>query len=200
MAYRGSRKGNYSSQRHTSTRSLSKSSLMNPRMYEDLASGFSPTKLDYQAKPFDLRKIQEIESKKWEEIRQIEERERHEGWNPDKAFAERIKIVEKYEPLLKKPDLKNLVFSTSIGHYGGRFIDIPEENFEAFKAFFPPNEFPREVRTVDVRTQWTIEGEQAFRRRFPNSNTIKQVFFADRSKGLKRLEYMDLPFDDSFTD
>jgi hypothetical protein len=166
---------------------------MDYRVYDDKERGVSPTNLRYEHKGFDLKKTQEIEEKKWEEIRQREEEGNKLGWSSEKHFEERLKIVDKYEPLLKKPDFSKKVYRTMIGHYGGKYVEVPEEYFEEFKAQFPPNEFPKEVRTLDVRDKLTFEGEQHFRSQFPNSNKIKEVFFADRSKGGKRLEYLELP-------
>jgi hypothetical protein len=173
---------------------LSKSSLMDTHIYSDPER--SLTNLRYESKAFDLAKIQAIEARKWEEIRAKESEGNKLHWSPEKHFEERIKIVNKYEPLLKKPGLRDIIWQTSIGHYGGLYVEVPEEHFDEFKAQFPPREFPREVRTVDVRDKYTFEGEQAFRSRFPNSNRIKEVFFADRSKGSKRLDYMELPHGD----
>jgi hypothetical protein len=96
-------------------------------------------------------------------------------------------------------DVSKLIYRTTIGHYGGYFIDVPEENFEQFKALFPPQEFPRAVniKTVDVRSEdRAVEGEAAYRRQLPNSNRYKQIFFANGTKGEKRIDIsFDLPHD-----
>jgi len=115
------------------------------------------------------------------------------GWSADKIYQERVNVAKKYESRLKKPDMRPYIYKTSIGHYGGMYVDVPEEHFAKFKRQFPPKEFPRKVRTVDVREKYTFEGEKNFRRRFPNSNVLKEVFFANGSKGEKRLDFLEMP-------
>jgi hypothetical protein len=53
-------------------------------------------------------------------------------------------------------------------------VEVPPEKFSEFKALFPAREFPRTVTTNP-------------------DNGNKKVFFADRSAGDQRLEYMRTP-------
>jgi len=141
--------------------------------------------------------LKATENRKWEEIRRAEEEGYKNHLSSDKIFQQRLAIVKKYEAALKKPDLRPIVYRTSIGHYGGMYVDVPEEKFDEFKSFFPANVFPREVRQInDVREDFTFEGEEHFRKKFPRSNYLKSVFFADRSKGLKYLDFLELPHGD----
>jgi len=151
------------------------------------------TNLRYKSKAVPLKELQNREALKWKEMREMEQKAGRERWSSEKQYSERVKIAKKWQPILAKPDLKPIIYRTSIGHYGGQFVEVPEEHFQEFKSYFPPKEFPREVQTTDVREKSTFEGEQRFRNRFPNSNKIKQVYFRDRSKGLKRLDFMELP-------
>lgn len=86
-------------------------------------------------------------------------------------------------------NVKALIWKTDIGHYGGLFVDVAAENFEAFKKAFPSREFPRNVKKHNVAEDLTVHGEAQFHARFPKSHGIYYtVFFADRSKGLRRLD------------
>jgi len=156
-------------------------------------SGITPTKRGYQSKELPLENLQAIRDKKWEEMAKVEERGMREGWSPDKIYEARASIAKRYEAQLKKPNMQPLIYRTSIGHYGGLYVDVPEEHFDTFKEQFPPREFPRKVRTVDVRDKYSFEGEKRFRQRFPNSNRLKEVYFANGSKGLKRLDFYEMP-------
>lgn len=131
------------------------------------------------------------QDRKWREIKAMEQKGLHEGWSHEKLYAERLKIVYKHRH--KKPDVRPLIYKTMIGHYGGLYVDVPEEHFKKFKAHFPSREFPRRIRRTDVREKYTFEGEKRFRKRFPKSNILVEVFFGDRSKGLKRLDFMEMP-------
>jgi len=145
----------------------------------------------------DLASLKAARDKKWYEIQDMEKKAHFEHWTPEKEYEERIRIVRQYENELKQPDLKPIVYRTQIGHYGGLYVEVPEEHFEEFKSYWPSREFPREVRTIDVRDEnFTFEGEQHFRQRFPNSNRIKQVYFANGTKGEARLDYVDMPHGD----
>ena len=79
-------------------------------------------------------------------------------------------------------------------------MEIPEEKFEGFKAHFPANEFPRKVETTDFNdpNQYHVEAIKKYHQKFPAySGKVKQVYFADRSKGLKRLHYYEVPHKDN---
>lgn len=151
------------------------------------------TNLRYKSQAVPLKVLKAQRDAKWNEIHEMEKRGYREGWSAEKQHSERMKIVCKHEPYLKQPNLKPIIYKTSIGHYGGLYVDVPEEHFTEFKSYFPSREFPRSVETVDVRDKYTFEGEKNFRKRFPNSNRLKVVYFSSNSKGHQRLDYLDLP-------
>lgn len=82
------------------------------------------------------------------------------------------------------------VYRTTIGHYGGMYADVPAEHFEAFKSQFPKGEFPRaRVKLEDVSEKWDWDSAERFNKQFPDSKyKLYQVYFADASKGAKRLD------------
>ncbi len=88
----------------------------------------------------------------------------------------------------KQPNMQPLVYKTSIGHYGGLHVYVPEEKMAEFKSHFPGKEFPRSVAEVH-----DMPSRGDFKQRFPNSQKAYKVFFADRSKGEQRLDYMTMP-------
>lgn len=86
-------------------------------------------------------------------------------------------------------DFKTKIWRSSIGHYGGMFVEVPREHWAEFKHAIPKRMFPRRVKTVSVADKFTDFGEQRFHKRFPRSGgIIKEVFFADRSKGLRHFD------------
>lgn len=96
-----------------------------------------------------------------------------------------------------RPDVRPLIYTTSIGHYGGLYVYLPEENLATFKTYFPPNTFPRKIQIKDVTKEWTFEGEQHYRAKFPNSNKVAIVHFAHASKGEQFLdENLKMPVPD----
>jgi hypothetical protein len=95
----------------------------------------------------------------------------------------------------RKPSPEEMVFRMAIGHYGGMYVEIPEERFKQFRALFPKRSFPRRVRTRDVKEMLTPEGEARLYQRFPKSTgIIKEVYFANLSKGLEILDRLNLPY------
>jgi hypothetical protein len=92
-------------------------------------------------------------------------------------------------------DLSPYVYQTTIGHYGGLFIEVPVEVFEEFKEMWPASEFPRRVEDKDIVQTNGNFGLEQFHQVFPNfSGQVKQVFFASGSTGEKRIEIaMNLP-------
>ncbi len=81
------------------------------------------------------------------------------------------------------------IWRSSIGHYGGMFVEVPAENIQTFKSAFPKKELPREIKMKSVRQQLTQSGAERFEKRFPKSGaTYYSMYFSDRSKGLKRFE------------
>lgn len=159
----------------------------------ELEHSITKTRRKFKSQARPLKELQAEQDKKWEEIQRAEKEARERGvTDPEELFSVRLKIVEKYEKRLEKPDLKPIIYRLTIGHYGGYFIEVPEEHFEEFKSHFLPREFPMKVETIDVRKE-SLGAEERFRQRFPNSNKVKQVYFADRSVGTKRLEFLDLP-------
>jgi len=160
----------------------------------DREHDITATQRRYKSKALPLKDLIAMQDKKWREMGEKEQEGYRKLWSPEKIYAERVKIAKKYEKLIpKKPDVRPLIYKTSIGHYGGLYVDVPEECFGEFKSHFPPAEFPRKVRTTDVREKYTFEGEKRFRKRFPSSNRIKEVYFASRSKGHRRLDFLEMP-------
>ena len=84
------------------------------------------------------------------------------------------------------------VYRTMIGHYGGMYVWVPLEHFEAFKSQFPRGEFPRaRTQKHSILKEWepTSERVKDFMRDYPNSyGHMYQVYFANASKGSKRLD------------
>lgn len=81
------------------------------------------------------------------------------------------------------------VWRFDIGHYGGMFVDVPQEHFSQFKNMFPKAEFPRRVKEVNTSEALTVEGEEQFHKAFPKSyGKYVQVYFANASKGLATFE------------
>ena len=87
-----------------------------------------------------------------------------------------------------------LIWRWSIGHYGGYFVDVPAENFEAFKGMFQKGTFPR---NAEEKSAAESVGDSAteirFDKTFPNSRgRYYTVYFADRSKGEQILEHSNV--------
>jgi len=81
------------------------------------------------------------------------------------------------------------IFRSSIGHYGGLFVEIPAEHYASFKSKFSPREFPKKAKLKNMADTLTVQGEERFHKKNPKSlGKYYDVFFADRSKGLKTLE------------
>ena len=78
----------------------------------------------------------------------------------------------------------------SIGHYGGMFVEVPAEKMPSFKKRFPGRQFPRQVKVKTVQDMgFGIEFEEKFHRENPRSGgRYMNLYFADRSKGLKTLD------------
>jgi hypothetical protein len=85
-------------------------------------------------------------------------------------------------------DARPLIFKTSIGHYGGMYVYMPEEKLDEFKAMFPKGLFPKNIEVKNVAESWTSYGVDAWHKRFPDSDRVAVVHFANASKGQKFLE------------
>lgn len=81
------------------------------------------------------------------------------------------------------------IWRQSIGHYGGLFVEIPKEKLKSFKGRFPSRQFPRRVKRKIIQDMgFGVEFEERFHRANPKSGGVYyDMFFADRSKGLKTL-------------
>ena len=93
-----------------------------------------------------------------------------------------------YPDLPNKSDARPLVYQTSIGHYGGQIVRLPEENLPAFKAQFPKGTFPKNVQIKNVADTYTPQGREYYHKRFPNSEKMAVITFASGSKGERHLE------------
>lgn len=82
------------------------------------------------------------------------------------------------------------IWRQSIGHYGGLFVEIPREKMRSFRARFPSRQFPRRVTEKVVQDEgFGVEFEERFHTAYPRSGGVFfDLFFADRSKGLKTLD------------
>ena len=79
----------------------------------------------------------------------------------------------------------------SIGHYGGKYVEVPREHLASFKNQFPARQWPRRYvnRKVVQDMGFGVEFEERFHREYPKSGGVYyDLFFDDRSKGLKTLE------------
>lgn len=85
-------------------------------------------------------------------------------------------------------DARPLIYKTSIGHYGGLYVYLPEEKLGEFKAMFPKGLFPKNIEVKSVSEHWTSYGVDAWHKRFPDSDRVAVVHFANASKGEKFLE------------
>ena len=87
-------------------------------------------------------------------------------------------------------DFCDKIWRMSIGHYGGKYVEIPKEHFNSFKQKFPSRQFPRRVKAKVVQDMgFGIEFEEKFHKKYPRSGgKYYDMHFADRSKGLKTLE------------
>ena len=86
-----------------------------------------------------------------------------------------------------------LIWRWSIGHYGGYYVDVPAENFEAFKSIFQGGTFPRNVREKSVAETMGDPAVIRFDQAFPNSRgKYYTAYFADRSKGEQILDHSNV--------
>lgn len=96
-----------------------------------------------------------------------------------------------------KPDASSLVYEASIGHYGGVLVSVPEDKLADFKALFPPGVFPKNIEVKNVKDSWSSYGVADWQKKFPRSERVAIVRFANASKGEKFIEdNMKLPFRD----
>jgi hypothetical protein len=140
------------------------------------------------AEPESLAALEKKHHEYWEGMRKATE-----GLSGEKEFQARKEYAMTYG---KKRDLGPYIYRTSIGHYGGMFIEVPEEKFEDFKSHWPRKEFPRNVESKDMNdpNRYDSEAIVHYHQVFPGlSGKIREVFFADRSKGMQRLDFYDLP-------
>ena len=86
-----------------------------------------------------------------------------------------------------------LIWRWDIGHYGGFLVDVPAENFTAFKALFPKGVFPRNVQQKNIVETQTDEGTIRFNRLFPGSRgRYYYIHFADGTKGERFLSQSNI--------
>ena len=87
-----------------------------------------------------------------------------------------------------------LIWRWSIGHYGGYYVDVPAENFGAFKAMFQRGTFPRKAEEESVAERVGDSAtEIRFDKTFPKSRgRYYAIYFADRSKGEQILEHSNV--------
>jgi hypothetical protein len=143
-----------------------------------------------KVKPESLESMEAREREYWKGMEEAEEKARKEGKDGNAARVEYARLHG------KKRDLSPDIYRTHIGHYGGLHVEVPEEKFEGFKSHFPAKEFPRKVDTDDYRDaeKHTSGALERFHKTFPNfSGKTRTVFFADGSKGARRLDFYELP-------
>jgi hypothetical protein len=129
----------------------------------------------------------EDNSKVWAKERELKDQ----GYDVKKVESHNYVRFFVRRPKGYNPSTKSFkVYRTTIGHYGGMYADVPAEHFEAFKSQFPKSEFPRaRVKLEDVSEKWDWNSAERFNKQFPDSKyKIYQVYFADASKGAKRLD------------
>jgi hypothetical protein len=109
--------------------------------------------------------------------------------------AAKTEVVQ--APKQTKRDATPLVYRASIGHYGGMYVYVPENRLGEFKAMFPQGVFPRNIEVKKVSDSWTQQGVEHWHSKYPNSDRVAIVHFANASKGEKFLEdNVTLPFTD----
>ena len=88
-------------------------------------------------------------------------------------------------------NIDSLIWKSSIGHYGGEYVYVPVENWRDFKNSFPGRVFPRNAYKENISHNHTEYAQREFNDRYPHSRgEFYQVFFADKSKGLKHYDRM----------
>ena len=94
----------------------------------------------------------------------------------------------------RQPDLSHLVYRKTIGHYGGYYMDVPSEHYQEFKSHFPKREWPKgaNIQKKDIREDFNIYGETNYRKRFPKSNYLYQIYFANNTKADQRLDFFKI--------
>jgi hypothetical protein len=142
------------------------------------------------------RPVEEIETERTSVLNFLHEKEK--AVDRGKMSREDYENYREYvlkEGMPNRIDLSPFVYRTTIGHYGGLFIEVPVEVFAEFKEMWPASEFPRRVESKDVVEMNGPSGLSYFHKTFPHySGKIKQVFFANGSKGEKRIDIsMKLP-------
>jgi hypothetical protein len=150
-------------------------------------------KAEPKPKPESLASLEKQDADYWKGMNEYIEKERAAGKD---EYEARVRYARAHG---KKRDLKPYIYRTTIGHYGGLYVVVPEEKFEGFKAHFPAKEFPRKVETKDFNDpqEYHVGAIKRYQQKFPQfSGRVKEVFFADRSKGLRRLNFYDLPHSD----
>jgi hypothetical protein len=130
-------------------------------------------------KPWSVAELEKRRSETWQRIYTKEGQPDYEAYR-DQELA---KLNE------TEVDLTPFVYQTLIGHYGGLHVDVPEEKFELFKALWPVAEFPKNTKTKDLAQTNGPEEVKRLRMLFPGS------YFANGTKGEKRLDFMKLPRD-----
>jgi len=134
-------------------------------------------------------RIEQDNSKLWARIREL----KSQGYDVKQVESDKYVRLFIRRPKGYSPSGKSFkVYRTMIGHYGGMYVWIPLEHFEAFKSQFPKSEFPRATTTnKSILLEWspTSERVKEFMRDYPNSDgQIYEVYFANASKGAKRLD------------
>lgn len=113
-----------------------------------------------------------------------------EAMNKTDKILDKMAVKQMQKPKAKpqaKP-ISSMIWRKDIGHYGGLYVDIPKEHFADFKRNFPTNQFPRKAKLSKIdKTNPSLASE--WKKKYPNSNgEYYELFFAERSKGLKHLD------------
>jgi hypothetical protein len=135
-------------------------------------------------------RIEQDNSKLWARIREL----KNQGYDVKQVESDKYVRIFIHRPKGYKPSAKSFkVYRTMIGHYGGMYVWIPLEHFEAFKSQFPKGEFPKariEKKSIVAESgNPTSERVKDFMQEYPNSDgQMMTVYFANASKGSKRLD------------
>lgn len=167
-----------------SRRALQESSLMNPSRFENTGRPIVS-----KAKMEEMQRFgEEFERTRQQNIDELNSHIITGNESKASAPAKQAAVSANSSPLF---------YQATIGHYGGVYVYLPADRLDEFKAMLPKGMFPRNVEVKEVSKSWTPQGVAHWQSKYPNSDKVAIVYFANASKGEKYLEdNIKLPFTD----